>query len=52
MPNITTCPNCGKAYEAESEENANAPQWGADPYARYCRTCRDLCEGNEVLEEI
>lgn len=26
MPHITTCPQCGKCYEAREEEDANNPQ--------------------------
>ena len=32
MPNITTCPKCGRCYEEVSEEMANS-------YERLCRPC-------------
>ena len=38
MPCITTCPKCGKAYEAASEELANQPTW-AERKARWCPDC-------------
>ena len=39
MPCITTCPKCGKLYEAASEEAANEPIYGGKPHARWCLNC-------------
>lgn len=42
---ITSCPKCGKLYDAVSEEAANEPLWGQNPLARWCKDCyiRAIC---------
>jgi len=49
MPNMTTCPGCGAAYEEISEEEANHPD-------RRCYACwrarRIETEGRKTVQSI
>jgi hypothetical protein len=42
MANITTCPECGKLYEAGSEEQANEP-------GRLCPGCFAALVGGDII---
>jgi predicted nucleic acid-binding Zn-ribbon protein len=47
MPHITTCPKCGKMFEAQSEEHANSPArlcphcWASLPVRTYAQAQRE-----------
>jgi hypothetical protein len=50
MPHITTCPKCGKLYEAQSEEAANEPDI-CNPQARWCRDCVYVWRANQLARK-
>lgn len=45
MSHITVCPNCGRAYMENSEENANDP-------ARECYECWDAAREREQRDSL